>query len=93
MHENPDDESAKRDLERIAKSTFYENSINILWDSETKVWKAASEDIQGLILESESLDSLMENVKSVLPEFLNTNELPKNTTLDFRAERKERIFL
>lgn len=89
---NSDDESAKRDLERIAKSTFNEISINILWDSEMKVWKAASEDIQGLILESESLDSLMKNVKSVIPEFLNIDELPKNTTLDFRAERKELIF-
>jgi hypothetical protein len=47
--------------------------INFLWDDEESVWVAESENIQGLVLESGSLDALLEKVKVAVPELLQLN--------------------
>jgi len=44
--------------------------INIQRDDEAGVWIATSEDIPGLILESESRDALMTEVSRAVPELL-----------------------
>ena len=44
--------------------------INLLWDSEAEVWLATSRDVPGLVLESESLDTLLERLKYAIPELL-----------------------
>ena len=48
--------------------------INIIWDSEAAVYVATSEDVPGLVLESGSLDALIERVKTAVPELLELNE-------------------
>ena len=45
-------------------------TVNLLWDSEASVWVATSEDIRGLVLESGSLDVLIERVRMAAPEVL-----------------------
>ena len=40
-----------------------EYTINLIWDKEAGVWVATSEDVKGLVLESGSLDALIERVK------------------------------
>ena len=47
-----------------------EYKVNLLWDDEARVWVATSEDVPGLILESESDDALIEKVRNAIPELL-----------------------
>ena len=47
--------------------------INLLWDNEAAVWIATSQNIPGLILESGSLDALIERVRFAAPELLALN--------------------
>jgi len=51
-------------------------TVNLLWDSEASVWVATSEDIRGLVLESSSLDVLIERVRMAAPEVLKLNNQP-----------------
>ena len=52
-----------------------EYTINLLWDNEATVWIATSNDIPGLVLESGSLDALIERVRFAIPELLNLSEI------------------
>ncbi len=68
--------------------------VNLSWDNETNVWIATSDDIPGLVLESNSFDTLLKRVESAVPELLalnNSAALP--LTLTFLSERRERIAL
>ena len=47
-----------------------EYEIKLTWDDEASVWIAESDDIPGLILESPSFDSLIERVKTAIPDLL-----------------------
>lgn len=51
-------------------------TVNLLWDSEASVWVATSEDIRGLVLESGSLDVLIERVRMTAPEVLKLKNQP-----------------
>ncbi len=71
-----------------------EYTINMIWDDESKVWIATSDDIPGLVLESGSFDALLERVRFAAPELLELNG-DKNSSfkLSFFSERHERIAL
>jgi hypothetical protein len=45
-----------------------EYKVDFLWDDDAAVWVATSDDIPGLVLESGSLDALMERVRNAVPE-------------------------
>lgn len=47
--------------------------VNLIWDNEANVWVATSNDIPGLVLESESYDTLLARVKLAAPELLELN--------------------
>ena len=64
-----------------------EYKIRILWDDEASVWTATSEDVPGLVLESGSIDALIEKVRYAVPELLNMNQEVKTANLHFLAER------
>ena len=49
--------------------------IDLLWDEEAAVWVATSKGIPGLVLESGSLDALIERVRFAAPELLALNGL------------------
>ena len=49
--------------------------INLMWDNEAAVWIATSQNIPGLVLESGSLDALIERVHFAAPELLAANGL------------------
>ena len=55
-------------------------TINFTWDNEAAVWIAASDDIPGLVLESESFNTLIKHTRSAIPELLELNKI-KNTTI------------
>jgi hypothetical protein len=66
--------------------------INLVWDEDASVWVATSDDIPGLVLESGSLDALIERVRHAAPELLELNGSPKSELpLFFRSERHETI--
>lgn len=47
--------------------------IIITWDEEAAVWIAESDDVPGLVLESNSLDALIKRVRDAAPELLELN--------------------
>lgn len=66
--------------------------IQMLWDDEADVWVATSDDVPGLVMESGSLDALMERIKTAVPELiaLNGTRAP-SYKLNFIAQRMENI--
>ena len=66
--------------------------INIIWDNEAAVYVATSEDVPGLVLESGSLDALIERVKTAVPELLELNNRKnKQYNLTILSERLEKV--
>ena len=51
-----------------------EYSVRLDWDAEAAVWIATSEDIPGLVLESGSIDALIERVRYAVPELIELNK-------------------
>ncbi len=47
--------------------------INADWDNEVGVWVATSDDLEGLAIEAETIDALINRLKVVIPELLELN--------------------
>ena len=70
-----------------------EYKIVLIWDEEAQVWYCSSDDIPGLILESGSLDVLVERVRHAASELLELmGHDPANASLSFKAERQAKVF-
>ncbi len=69
--------------------------INLMWDDDASVWIATSEDVAGLVLESGSLDALIERVRFAIPELLELNGKSNSRTanLHFISERYDKVAL
>lgn len=63
------------------------------WDEEANVWLATSLDIIGLVLESESLDVLMERVKEAVPELISLNSQAPARMINYVCNRTLNISL
>lgn len=48
-------------------------NVILTWDEEANMWVATSDDIPGLVLESNSYDALIEKVKIASPELSELN--------------------
>ena len=66
--------------------------VRLDWDPEAAVWIATSDDIPGLVLESGSVDALIERVRYAAPELLALNQRDPGSMLSFRLERRESLF-
>lgn len=64
--------------------------INIIWDEESRVWVATSDDIKGLVLESGSYDALIEKIKYALPELVELNN-SNIKSISFISNREELV--
>ncbi|MDR1059972.1 MAG: DUF1902 domain-containing protein [Clostridiales bacterium] len=84
---------SRRELSVLAGNKA-EYIVNLVWDGEAAVWVATSEDIPGLVLESGSLDALMERVRFAIPELLELNGNAENDKLSicYRSERHEQVY-
>ncbi|MBD5440238.1 MAG: DUF1902 domain-containing protein [Treponema sp.] len=49
--------------------------VKMTWDDEAAVWVATSDDVPGLVMESGSLDALIERVRFAIPELLQLNNI------------------
>ncbi len=67
--------------------------IHFTWDNEANVWTATSDDVPGLVLESGSLDALMERTRHAVPELLALNAKSQPFSLTFLSERHERVVM
>jgi hypothetical protein len=69
-----------------------EYTVNLAWDSEAAVWIASSDDMPGLVLESGSLDALIERIRFAAPELLALNGTAQGAfSMCFRSERHELV--
>lgn len=69
-----------------------EYTVMTTWDEEASVWVASSNDVPGLVLESGSLDALMERVKVTIPELLAINGMmPDYIPVFFKSERHDLV--
>lgn len=67
-------------------------TVKLFWDSEASVWVATSDDIKGLVLESGSLDVLIERVRMTVPELLKLNNKPlEHAKIAFLTDRVEEV--
>jgi predicted RNase H-like HicB family nuclease len=74
------------------KEGIMEYTILTTWDAESGVWIATSNDVPGLVLESGSLDALMERVRTAVPELLALNgSVPDQIPLYFKSERHDMV--
>lgn len=73
----------------------YENDgeyqVKIEYDKDAGVWIATSDDIVGLVLESESFDELFKKVLTAAPELIELNNLPKKISIRFSMNLHERL--
>lgn len=68
--------------------------ITLSWDADAAVWIATSESIPGLVMESGSLDALIERVRFAAPELMELNGIhDKVFSLVFHSERHEQVCL
>ena len=67
-------------------------TVKCTWDDDAEVWIAESADIPGLVLESPSLDTLMERVKTAASELIELDKLPQNSMLHFISEKTQSIY-
>lgn len=65
--------------------------VLLTWDREASMWVATSEDVPGLVLESNSYDALIEKVKVAIPELLVLNSKEPLKTIQFISERLEEV--
>lgn len=68
-------------------------TIQLFWDSEAGVWLATSKDIQGLVLEADSLDEVIQKTLLAVPELIELNSLEKKSDIYFNYNRHERVAL
>ena len=56
----------------LAPMTYH---VVAAWDAEAGVWVATSEDVPGLATEAETIERLMERLRTMIPELLEANGL------------------
>ena len=47
--------------------------IKILWDDESRSWYTETDDVPGMVLDSNSFDALIEKVQLIAPDMLEEN--------------------
>ena len=67
-------------------------TVKLFWDTDVSV-VATSDDIRGLVLESGSLDVLIERVRMAVPELLKLNNQPlDHAKIAFMIERLDEVY-
>lgn len=67
--------------------------VRVLWDAESAVWVATSDDVPGLVVEMATFDDIVKEVRALAPELflLNTGAQPAILDIHFLADRLESI--
>ena len=60
--------------------------IRAVWDEEASVWVATSDDVPGLVTESDTLEKLVKKLEVLIPELLEANDaLPSTKEIPFEV--------
>ena len=57
--------------------------IHAEWDDEAEVWVATSDDVPGLVAESETIEALVLKLKVLVPELLEANGIAASGNVPF----------
>ena len=68
-------------------------TVYLTWDDEAEVWVATSPNVTGLVLESESLDRLMDRVGEAVPELLELNNQEPARSINYISNRVQQLAL
>ena len=71
-----------------------ERIITADWDDEAHVWVATSDDVPGLATEATTFESLLDKLRTMVPELLELNgALPESRDVPYRvvAQRHENV--
>jgi predicted RNase H-like HicB family nuclease len=67
--------------------------VNAVWDADSKVWVAGSDDVPGLATGADTLEELIDKLKTIIPELLTENGIPfEAARLAFRVEAERSEF-
>ena len=83
-----------RKLERknaMKRGVLMNYTIYFTWDEEANVWIATSPNITGLVLESESLDKLIQKAKDAAPELVELNGQTPAKTISYVCNFTQQI--
>ena len=64
------------------------------WDPDAGVWVATSEDVPGLATEAETIETLTEKLRTIIPELLEANQVvPAGSAITFEltSHRQELV--
>ena len=64
-------------------STAITLKVHAIWDDEARVWVATSEDVPGLATEADDMEALVTKLKSMIPELLDANAIPRDAQVPF----------
>ncbi|MBR1579761.1 MAG: DUF1902 domain-containing protein [Selenomonadaceae bacterium] len=67
--------------------------VRLDWDEEAEVWIATSDEIKGLVLESDNVDTLVQRTLKAVPELLEINGQEQSRGLHFQYDRHEAVVL
>lgn len=56
------------------------------WDPEAEVWVATSDEVPGLATEAETIETLTERLRTLIPELLEANQVPSDPHQDIVFE-------
>ena len=56
------------------------------WDPEAEVWVATSDDVPGLATEAETIETLTEKLRTLIPELLEANQIRSDPYQDIVFE-------
>ena len=66
-------------------------TVFLTWDDEAEVWIATSPEVTGLVLESESLDKLIQRVHDAVPELLELNAQTPAKSINYICSRVQQM--
>ena len=66
-------------------------TVQIQWDDEAKVWWGYSNDINGLVLEGDTAEELIQKMLVAAPEMIELNEMEKCDRINFVLSRQEQV--
>ena len=69
-------------------------NVSCTWDAEAGVWYATSNNVPGLVAEADSLETLFDEVRLLVPKLLELNcgvKGPAEVSLVVTSRREERI--
>ena len=67
--------------------------VHAQWDEEVKVWVASSEDVPGLATESDTTESLIQKLKTLIPELLEANGQTPSKPITFDQSKGSALFV